>query len=639
MKKHLFLFLLVMVGFYNVPAQTLLEEIPEYKIQYGDIHDVDINADGHLDIFIGGNDYAKSEINKRTGLNGTDYWYQTILLLWNESITDFYTAGTNFMSNSRPYSAFADFDGDNILDMVYASHGVIEAFPDDWGLFIGDGNGNFNKEPMTFDNAEYEFFPRACAVADVNNDCKPDIIAIGYNGSYGTEAFTNFSAILINAGEYVGDMTFNVTSQALFANNAWSYPQIQLLDMNNDGYTDFIIATRDDSENAISNATFTDIFLNKGAAAPGEFERIYLCEQMGGSPQYLGPVCVQDFNSDGFLDVFVVGKNGSTSVAPMNLYLNNGDSTFTKSEQANFRADMRNENSTATQSLPFDWDGDGYSDIIMSGYVSVDPATQTGFWWKNDGSANFGTESRTPGASNSCMAFPDWDGDGVRDMMIIGKTTSTTYITQGGTNYFEAMITKGEGATNVKPSAPTNINAVTDGSSVTLSWDAATDDKTPSNSLSYEYYIKNSDEEVYNNCRSIIGGDMDGSRMVLALGNAFLSKSVTLNNLPVGEYTWGVQTIDACYEGSVFESGAFTISESTDVPKTQDLSVKVTVLNQILTVRSEIENARLKVMDITGRVWEDTPFNHTYSQELPKGIYIIVVEHNQKLNVQKTIIL
>ncbi len=639
MKKLLFFIFSGLFGFYFLSAQTLLTEIPEYKIQFGDMQDVDINADGSFDIFIGGNDFAKSLINKRIGLNGTDYWYQTIMLMWSKSQSEFYEAGTNFKSNSRPYPAFADFNGDNVLDMVYASHGVIEAFPDDWGIFIGDGNGNFDRETMTFDDAEYEFFPRACAVADVNNDGKPDIIAIGYNGSFGTTSFVNFSAILINDGEYIGDLSFKVTSQSLFADHAFSYPQIQVLDMNNDGYPDFILSTRDDSDNADSDKTLTDIYLNKGAEAPGVFERIYMCQEMGAVPQYLGPVVVQDFNGDGFLDVFVAGKNGSTSVAPMNLYLNNGDGTYTKSVQENFRADMRNENSTASQSKAFDWDGDGIPDIIMSGYVSVDPSTQTGFWWKNDGEANFGAESRTPGASNSCMAFPDWDGDGVRDMMIIGKTTSTTYITQGGTNYFEAMVTKGEGPANARPSAPTNISAVTDGNSVTLSWDAAEDDKTPSNSLSYEYFIMNSDGEVYNNCRSIIGGDNDGSRMVLALGNAFLNSSVTLNNLPPDEYTWGVQAIDACYEGSVFASGSFTISESTSIDQNKKLSVKMFVYNRMLTVNGDIENARLKIVDITGRVWEDKPFNHTYSQVLPKGIYIVVVEHNQKVNVQKAVIL
>ena len=638
MKKRLFSFLLFVSGFYMIHAQTLLQEIPAYKIQYGDMQDVDINVDGKLDLFIGGNDYAKAATNERVGLDGVSYYYQTLMLMWSDTQAKFYEAGSNFKNNSRPYSAFADFDGDNILDMVYANHGIVAAFPEDFGLYLGDGNGNFDKEAWTFDIASYEFFPRACAVADVNNDGKPDIIAMGYIGTYGTSDFKNCSAILINNGEYVGDMKFKVTNQALFANNAWSYPQIQVTDVNNDGYTDFVLTASDASDNAISDKTFTDIFLNKGATAPGEFQRMYLCEQMGGKPQYLGPVLVQDFSGNGYLDVFITGKNGTTSVSPMNLYLNNSNGTFTKSTQANFRADLRNENSTASQSKAYDWDGDGISDIIMSGYVSEAPATQTGLWWKNNGSAVFGAESRLPGASNSCMAFPDWNGDGVRDMMIIGKTTSTTYITQGGTNYFEAMITKGEAPANVKPSAPTNIQSVTKGNSVTLSWNAAVDDKTSSNSLSYEFYLKNSDGDVYNNCRSIIGGNLDGSRMVLALGNAFLNKTITLNNLPDDDYTWGVQAIDASYAGSVFATGSFTIDGLSAVTHTQDFNVNISINGQMLTVNAGVENAVVKIMDTAGKLIDMQSFSQTYSKELAKGIYIITVEQNGERKIQKAIL-
>lgn len=638
MKKQLLSFLLLAVSLPLMIGQTLLTEIPAYKIQVGDIQDVDINADGKLDLFIGGNDYAKSAVNERVGLDGTSYYYQTIMLIWSKTQQEFYEAGTNFKSNSRPYPAFADMDGDNILDIVYSHHGVIAAFPDDYGLFIGDGNGNFDKEAWVFDLENYEFFPKASAIADFNMDGKPDVLAIGHAGTIGSSDFVNHSAILINNGEYVGDMKFKVTSQSLFANHSWSYPQIQILDFNNDGYPDFLLTARDASDNAINNGTFTDIFMNKGASAPGEFQRIFLCEQMGAIPQYLGPLLVQDFNGDGYLDVFITGKNANSSVSPMNLYLNNGSGTFSKSTQANFRADMRNENSTASQSKAFDWDGDGIPDIVMSGYVSEAPATQVGLWWKNDGEAGFGTEARIPGASNSCMAFPDWNGDGVRDMMIVGKTTSTTYITQGGSNYFEAMVTKGEAPMNQKPSAPANTNAVVSGNSVTLSWDAAVDDKTPSNSLSYEIYIKNSDGDVYNNCRSIIGGSDDGVRMVLALGNAFLNKSVKINNLPDDDYTWGVQAIDANYAGSVFATGSFKIDGSSAVSNPRELNVQFNMTNQVITIKTGVESATVRIMDITGKLLEKSIFSRSFSKELPKGMYLISVEHNGLKNIRKVII-
>ncbi|GHU67303.1 hypothetical protein FACS189413_01820 [Bacteroidia bacterium] len=630
-----------MVFTVGLNAQTLLQEIPGYKFQYAEGLDVDVNADGKLDILIGGNDPERGAAYERTGLDGTSYYYRTLLLLWSNAQNKFIEGSTNFNTNSRPYHAFADFDGDNILDLVSCSHGSYAAFPEDWGLFIGDGNGNFNRDEMTFDDPSYEFFPRGCAVADVNLDGKPDIISVGYGGSYGTSNFVDFGAVLINDGKFVGDTKFKVTQRDLFASNAWSYPGLYVLDINNDGYPDFLLTASDASDNAIYDKSFFDIFVNKGVNAPGEFERIHICEQMGGSAQYLGPVLIQDFNGDGYLDIVVTGKTGSTSVSVLHYYVNQGDGSFQLDTQENLQSavckDIRNDASTDTQAKAFDWDGDGLPDILINAYVSAPPATQTGFWWKNQGQGVFAPESRLPGASNSCMMFPDWNGDGVRDMLTVGKTTSTTYITQGGNNYFEAMVTKGEAPLNAKPSAPTGLNSAVNGTGVRLSWDAATDDKTPSASLSYEYFIKNEDGEVYNNCRSIIGGALDGSRMVLALGNAFLSKSVTLSHFPEGDYTWGVQAIDACYEGSVFATGAFTIGGSS-IPQNNIPNVRISTENQILTIQSD-GNTHLKLMDLSGKILEEKQFNQTYSKQLPnKGVYLLELDTNGQRIVKKVII-
>lgn len=640
--KKICYFLLLMVYTADISAQTLLQEIPEYKFQYAEGLDVDVNADGKLDILIGGNVYpATDAAYERIGLDGKSYFYRTLLLLWNDAQNKFIEGATNFNSNSRPYFALGDFDGDNILDVVSCSHGAYAAFPDDWGLFIGDGNGNYNREEMTFDKSGYEFFPRGCAVADFNMDGKPDIVCVGYGGTFGTSNYVNFGAVLLNDGEFVGDTKFKVTGTELFENHGFAYPGLYILDINNDGYPDFLLTASDASDNAISDKSFFDVFMNKGVNGPGQFDRIHICEEMGGFAQYLGPVLIQDFTGDGYLDLVVTGKTGSSSVSVMHYYVNKGNGSFELNTQANLTdsicRDIRNDASVDTQAKAFDWNGDGFPDILINGYVSAKPSTQTGYWWKNNGAGNFNASSRLPGASNSCMMFPDWNGDGVRDMLTVGKTTSTTYITQGGSNYFEAMITKGEAPVNARPSAPVNLNASTDGNKVTLSWNAASDDKTPTASLSYEYYIKNNDNEIINNCRSIVGGTLDGSRMVLAPGNAFMAKSVTLNSLPEGNYTWGVQAIDACYEGSVFATGSFAINTSYLKPS-ESSGIKISVVNHKVKIETN-ENANLEVVDLAGRIIEKGSFEMSYTTNiLNKGIYLIVVDAKGKRTIEKIVI-
>ncbi|MDR1682202.1 MAG: T9SS type A sorting domain-containing protein [Candidatus Symbiothrix sp.] len=639
--KKISIFCLLVAFTASISAQIVLQEIPDYKFQHANGLDVDVNADGKLDIFIGGNDFPQRSEYERIGSTGSPAYYRTLLLLWSKAQNEFIEGASNFLTNSRPYHAFADFDGDNILDLVSCSHGSYAAFPEDWGLFIGDGNGNFNREEITFDDSNYEFFPRAAVVTDVNLDGKPDIICVGYGGSYGTSSYVDFGGILINDGEFVGDTKFKVTGRNLFAPHAWSYPGLYVLDINNDGYPDFLITASDASDNAIADKSFFDVFVNKGANAPGEFERIHICETLQTPAQYLGPVLIQDFTGNGYLDIVVTGKTGSSSVSVMRHYTNNGDGSFELNTQTNLTdsicKDIRNESSTDTQAKAFDWDGDGLPDILINGYVSAKPSTQTGYWWKNNGEGNFSASQRLPGASNSCMMFPDWDGDGVRDMFTVGKTTSTTYLTQGGSNYFEGMVTKGEAPVNVKPSAPDGLNVAVNGNEVRLSWNVATDDKTPAASLSYEYYILNSEGEVINNCRSIIGGALDGSRMVLALGNAFLSKSVTLNHLPAGDYTWGVQAIDACYEASVFATGEFTVG-NTAISQTTVPNVKITSNNQTLTVKTKGQTT-LRLVDLSGKILEESQFNRSYSKALPgKGVFLVELNVSGQRIIKKIII-
>ncbi len=95
--------------------------------------------------------------------------------------------------------------------------------------------------------------------------------------------------------------------------------------------------------------------------------------------------------------------------------------------------------------------------------------------------------------------------------------------------------------------------------SVKLSWAAPEDDLTPTDALSYEVFVKDAQDNYLIAPASFVGGDNDGLRKLLQLGNANLSKALNLYNLADGDYTWGVQAVDASYSGSTFASGTFSI--------------------------------------------------------------------------------
>lgn len=620
-------------------AQTI-HVMPQYGSAYGGGVEVDINNNGYLDLVFGGLAPNPVYIEDAEG-NMVETDKATKILLFNPDTKTYNELTTNIVNANRANFIAHDFNNDGIMDLLIADHSRDVFYAP--GIYEGVGDGTFTKANMVFNDTEYQFRPVTVNAADFNNDGLVDIVAIGYESVDGV--VTNHSAVLINKGGY----NFDVTNGELLGDYQLALVTVKVLDHNNDGYTDFFVSGNCDNPESNNNArVLADIFENLGTEAPGTFYRLFLGD--GTIFQKAnGGLDIADFNSDGWLDFALHGEGGTGTGEPTSgeewacishLYINQKNGTYADKNQPNFSADLRPLNSSGTTTGVIDWDGNGTSDIFIPGWnPAPETNTQAGFYWLNDGTANFGEKNRVPGGSEIFMLFPDWNGDGIRDYFMIGQSWDSEFFTEEQKGRTSAVLINQRTNVNQRPSAPTGLNAAVNNGKVTLTWEPATDAETNAKALSYEYYIKNSDGQFITACRSHVGGNLDGVRKVLALGNAMLSNAITINGLADGTYQWGVQAIDASFDGSLFANGTFTVGQNSidNLNKVIDNLVLAYAANGSLIVKSQLP-ANVMVYSVTGALLTTKNNINKLSVNLTKGTYIVRVAINNNYVSRKVVV-
>tara|TARA_A100000171_G_C2138103_1_gene152083 strand:- start:274 stop:3624 length:3351 start_codon:yes stop_codon:yes gene_type:complete len=127
-------------------------------------------------------------------------------------------------------------------------------------------------------------------------------------------------------------------------------------DINNDGLQDVFFA---------GNDTSNTLYLNEGGF---KFKDITRTAKLSSTNWSTG-VTMVDINQDGFLDIYVCnsGPDSKDSLLTNQLYINNGDETFTESAQQYGVADS----SYSTQAVFFDMDADGDLDLLVVNHSDI----------------------------------------------------------------------------------------------------------------------------------------------------------------------------------------------------------------------------------------------------------------------------
>ncbi len=139
--------------------------------------------------------------------------------------------------------------------------------------------------------------------------------------------------------------------------NYFTYPYLYMGggisagDINNDGLTDLFFT---------GNMVANKLYLNKGNL---KFEDITDSANISGDNRWYTGTTMADVNNDGFLDIYCL-VGGQSQPKENQLFINNGDHTFTESAKAYGLDDIGN----SVDASFFDYDNDGDLDVYVANY-------------------------------------------------------------------------------------------------------------------------------------------------------------------------------------------------------------------------------------------------------------------------------
>lgn len=301
-----------------------------------------------------------------------------------------------------------DFDGDGYFDLVISSSGPT----DQLHYFHNNHDGTFTDQTHAA-GLDGETGGLNIIHADYNNDGWPDILVLrgGWWGKFG-----NYPCSLLrnNGPDANGQITFtDVTVEAgLFSPHPTQ--TAAFADYDNDGWLDLIIG----HETSYEDAQNSELFHNNH---DGTFSNTTQKMGLPSSLRFVKGVAWGDYNNDGRPDLYVSRKG-----APNILFRNDGDKFTDVTKEAGVAEPIQ-----SFGTYFFDYDNDGYLDLLVAGYYidTLDdiPAFHLGLpnkaevprLYHNNGNGTFTDVTKQVGLNRVILTmglgFGDLDNDGYLD--------------------------------------------------------------------------------------------------------------------------------------------------------------------------------------------------------------------------------
>jgi hypothetical protein len=278
--------------------------------------------------------------------------------------------------------ALADIDGDGDLDLSVAYWEPVGSDVSEAGhLWRNDGNGVFTdisqssgiswvgrdqqNQPVMFN-----FTPN---FTDINGDGRPDLLMAA-------DFFQ--SRVLLNTGN---GAFVDATDRSVISDENGMGATVG--DFTNTGVMDWFVSSIFDPDVTGNEALGQGTTGNRFYRGDGQGGFIDDTDLAGVREGYWSwGTCSQDFNNDGWLDLFVVngyqpGAASDFKSTPARLYINNGDGSFTEAAAAN----GIDSNAQGRSVSCFDANDDGQVDVFVQNSFSVSGSAGAVEYFRNQG--------------------------------------------------------------------------------------------------------------------------------------------------------------------------------------------------------------------------------------------------------------
>lgn len=451
--------------------------------------------DKRLEILVTG-DSSGGPVTKIYQNDGTDQLFADVI--------------ANLPGVSHGSVAWGDYNNDNLLDILLT--GTDSSGSPLTKVYQNNGGNHFADSVAVLTNVTNS----SVAWGDYDNDGRLDILLTGTNGADQpiTMLYHN------DGGGHFTDSGAVVLENVDHSSVAWG-------DYDADGLLDILLTGMD-----VNDQPLTRLYHNDGG---GQFS------DAGAPLTDVGDSAVAwgDYDNDGLLDIVLTGLDFSSQ--PIATVYHN-DTQF----------------SDAGAGLPGvadgsaawgDCDGDGRLDLLLSG--TSDGGTGLSKVYGNaDGGVFTDLSASLAGLTSGTAVWGDYDFDSRIDIVLVGSTSATTSIAR---IYQNSTLSGG----NTLPEVPTELSANIDSAnSVTLSWVAPTDIKTPSEGLSYNLRVGTTPggTDIVNPMANLTSGVRQLSARGLIQGTSWTIELPTAH-----VYYWSVQAVDTSFGSSKFATeGSFS---------------------------------------------------------------------------------